>query len=103
MNGIVLLSSILNYNREAAGLDNDAVGYLPSFAAIAYHYHKVKTDLSMADWVSQARLFARGPYAEALQQGDKLPAADFEAIAAKVAAITGLSMVILHRCILMRG
>jgi carboxypeptidase C (cathepsin A) len=91
-NGVTLLSSILNYNREAAGLDNDAVGYLPSFAAIAYHYHKVKTDLSMADWVNQARLFARGPYAEALQQGDKLPAADFEAIAAKVAAITGLSV-----------
>jgi carboxypeptidase C (cathepsin A) len=91
-NGVTLLSSILNYNREAAGLDNDAVGYLPSFAAIAYHYHKVKTDLSMADWVQQARLFARGPYAEALQQGDKLPTADFDAIAAKVAAITGLSV-----------
>jgi len=42
--------------------------------------------------VQQARLFARGPYAEALQQGDKLPAADFEAIAAKVSAITGLSV-----------
>jgi len=91
-NGVTLLSSILNYNREAPGLDNEATGYLPSFAAIAYFHHKVKTDLSMAEWVQQARLFARGPYAEALQQGDKLPAAEFDAMAAKVAAMTGLSV-----------
>jgi carboxypeptidase C (cathepsin A) len=91
-NGVTLLSSILNYNREAPGLDNDSVGYLPSFAAIAYFHHKVKTTVSMAEWVQQARLFARGPYAEALQQGDKLPPAEFDAIAAKVAAITGLNV-----------
>jgi carboxypeptidase C (cathepsin A) len=91
-NGVTLLSSILNYNVEAPGLDNAVIGYLPSFAAIAYFHHKVKTDLSMAEWVQQARLFARGPYAEALQQGDKLPAAEFDAMAVKVAAITGLSV-----------
>jgi carboxypeptidase C (cathepsin A) len=91
-NGVTLLSSILNYNVQAPGLDNETIGCLPSFAAIAYFHHKVKTDLSMAEWVQQARLFARGPYAEALQQGDKLPAAEFDAMAAKVAAITGLSV-----------
>jgi carboxypeptidase C (cathepsin A) len=91
-NGVTLLSSILNYNREAPGLDNDSVGYLPSFAAIAYFHHKVKTTVSMAEWVQQARLFARGPYAVALQQGDKLPPTEFDLIAAKVAAITGLSV-----------
>jgi carboxypeptidase C (cathepsin A) len=91
-NGVTLLSSILNYNREAPGLDNDSVGYLPSYAAIAYFHKKVKTNVNMAEWVQQARLFARGPYAEALQQGDKLPPAEFDSIAAKVAAITGLSV-----------
>jgi carboxypeptidase C (cathepsin A) len=91
-NGVTLLSSILNYNREAPGLDNDSIGYLPSYAAIAYYHKKVKSNVSMAEWVQQARVFARGPYAEALQQGDKLPAAEFDAIAAKVAAITGLSV-----------
>ena len=87
-----MLSSILNYNRQAAGLDYDSIGYLPSYAAIAYYHKKVKTNVSMAEWVQQARVFARGPYAEALQQGDKLPAAEFDSIAAKVAAITGLSV-----------
>jgi carboxypeptidase C (cathepsin A) len=91
-NGVTLLSSILNYNRRAPGLDYEAIGYLPSYAAIAYHYKKVKTNLSMAEWVQQARVFARGPYTEALQQGDKLPPAEFDAIAEKVAAITGLSV-----------
>jgi carboxypeptidase C (cathepsin A) len=91
-NGVTLLSSILNYNRQAPGLDNDSVGYLPSYAAIAFYHHKVKTNVSMAEWVQQARVFARGPYAEALQQGDMLPAAEFDSIAAKVAAITGLSV-----------
>jgi carboxypeptidase C (cathepsin A) len=52
----------------------------------------VKTSASMADWVEQAREFARGPYAEALQRGDKLLPAEFDSIAAKVAAFTGLSV-----------
>src|ERR1700733_11899533 len=91
-NGVTLLSSILNYNRRNPGLDYEAIGYLPSYAAIAYHYKKVKTNVSIAEWVQQARVFARGPYAETLQQGDKLPAAEFDAMAAKVAAITGLSV-----------
>lgn len=92
-NGVVLLSSILDFKVWGADYDSDrAVGYLPSYAAIALHYGKVKTSLSMADWVQQARVFARGPYAEALWQGDKLPPAEFDAMAAKVAAITGLSV-----------
>jgi carboxypeptidase C (cathepsin A) len=91
-NGVTLLSSILNYNRNASGLDVNSVGYLPSYAAIALYHKKVKTSASMAEWVEQAREFARGPYAEALQRGDKLPAAEFDSIAAKVAAFTGLSV-----------
>jgi carboxypeptidase C (cathepsin A) len=91
-NGVTLLSSILNYNRRSPGLDYEAIGYVPSFAAIAYHHKKVKTNVSMAEWVQQARVFARGPYAEALQQGDKLPAAEFDSMAVKLAALTGLSV-----------
>ncbi len=91
-NGVVLLSSILNYNIRNPGYDTEAVGYFPSFAAIAYHYNKVKHTGSIAEWVEQARKFARGPYAEALQQGDKLPSAEFNDVAAKIAAFTGLNV-----------
>jgi len=91
-NGVTLLSSILNYGERAAGYDVEAIGYLPSFAAIAYQHKKVKTTVSLAEWVEQAREFARGPYMAALFRGDKLPAADFDAIAQKVAAFTGLGV-----------
>jgi carboxypeptidase C (cathepsin A) len=42
--------------------------------------------------VQSARVFARGPYAEAIWEGDRLPKAEFDAMAAKVAAFTGLSV-----------
>ena len=91
-NGVTLLSSILNYNVRAPGYDTSAISYLPSYTAIAYYYKKGKHTGTMAEAVEQAREFARGPYAEALAQGDKLPEAQFDAIAQKVADLTGLSV-----------
>jgi carboxypeptidase C (cathepsin A) len=91
-NGVTLLSSILNYSVRSPGYDTEAIGYFPSFAAIAYQHNKVKRQGSMAEWVEQARKFARGPYAEALAQGDRLSPAEFDATAAKVASFTGLSV-----------
>lgn len=90
-NGVVLLSSILNYNIRNPGYDTESIGYFPSFSAIGYYYKKVKASGSMADWVQQAREFARGPYAQALAQGDRLPQAEFNSIAARISALTGLN------------
>ena len=91
-NGVTLLSSILNYAVRSPGYDIEAIGYFPSFAAIGYQHNKVKRQGSLAEWVEQARKFAAGPYAAALYQGDKLPPAEFDAIAQKVAGFTGLSV-----------
>ena len=91
-NGVTLLSSILNYNIRSPGYDTQYIAYLPSYAAIAYYYKKGKHTGTMAEAVQQAREFARGPYSEALQQGDKLPQAQFDSIAAKLSDITGLSL-----------
>jgi len=91
-NGVTLLSSILNYYVQSPGFDLNATTYLPSYAAIAWHYNKVPHKGDMKDFVQQAREFARGPYAAALSQGDQLPPAEFDAMAAKVAAFTGLSV-----------
>ena len=46
----------------------------------------------MEAWVEKARKFSAGPYAEALHEGDMLPAARFNEIAEQVAALTGLSV-----------
>ena len=91
-NGVTLLSSILNYNIRSPGYDISATSYLPSYTAIAYFYKKGKHTGTMAEAVEEARRFARGPYAEALEQGDKLPPTQVDAIAAKLSDMTGLSV-----------
>ncbi len=91
-NGVVLLSSILNYYVRSPGYDLDPKTYLPSYAAIAWYYNKVPHNGTLKDWVQKARDFSRGEYATALDKGDTLPPAEFDAVAAKLAAITGLKL-----------
>jgi carboxypeptidase C (cathepsin A) len=92
-NGVVLMSSILNYFTLAPGSDAIFIGNLPSYAAIAWHFervaHKGKDEKTFLD---EVRAFARGPYAEALARGHNLPPAEADAIAAKLASYTGLSV-----------
>lgn len=93
MNGVILLSSILNYNDLAPGQDVDYIGYLPSYAAIADYYNKLKNKpADLTTFLQQVRDFAAGPYAEALWEGDRISPAKFDAIAQKVADYTGLSV-----------
>jgi len=92
LNGIVLLSSILNYNARSAGLDNNYITDLPTFAAIAYYHNKVTDKPSdILTFVQQAREFASGPYAQALWAGNTLSEADTDKIAAQISHFTGLS------------
>ncbi|HEX3437162.1 MAG TPA: peptidase S10 [Pseudacidobacterium sp.] len=93
LNGIVLLSSILNYGELAAGMDTQYVFNLPSYAAIAWYHNKLKNKpADLNSFLNEVRAFARGEYSEALAQGDQLPPAQSDAVAAKVAQYTGLSV-----------
>lgn len=93
LNGIVLLSSILNYNAGSAGLDNTYLTNLPTFAAIAYYHNKIPNKpADVLTFIEQAREFARGPYAEALYHGNALSPADTDRIAAQLSGFTGLSV-----------
>ena len=93
LNGIVLLSSILNYNAHSAGLDNEYITDLPSFAAIAWYHNKVPNKpADVMTFIEQARQFARGPYAEALYAGNALSDADKNKIADGLGNFTGLSV-----------
>jgi len=92
-NGVILMSTILNYFTMAPGTDSVFIGNLPSYAAIAWHYEKVPhKGRDEKAFLDEVRAFARGPYAEALAQGHNLPAAQVDAIAAKLAGYTGLSV-----------
>lgn len=93
LNGVVLISSILNYGIRDPGYDNVYVFNLPSYAAAAWYYDKIQNKpADVATWVQQAREFAAGPYAEALFQGDKLSAAQLDDVAKQVSHFTGLSV-----------
>jgi carboxypeptidase C (cathepsin A) len=92
-NGVVLMSTILNYFVRSPGMDNEYVGYLPTYAAIAWYHNKLANkppDVKV--FLEEVRSFARGEYAEALSLGHNLPAARVDAIAAKLSAYTGLSV-----------
>jgi carboxypeptidase C (cathepsin A) len=93
LNGVVLLSSILNYGRRAPGFDQEMINYLPSYAAIAaYHGRANPAPKDITAFLNEVRAFARGPYAEALAEGHNLPDAQRLAIAQKLNAYTGLGV-----------
>jgi carboxypeptidase C (cathepsin A) len=92
MNGVVLLSTILNYYALAPGSDALFIGNLPSYAAIAWHYEKIPHQTKdQRTFLDEVRAYARGPYAEALAQGHNLTQIQADAVAAKLASYTGLS------------
>ena len=92
LNGVILLSSILNYGRRDPGFDQELINYLPSYAAAAaYHNRLARPPGDLPSYLAEVRSWARGPYALALARADDLPAAEKTAIAAQMAAYTGLS------------
>ncbi|HEV3106425.1 MAG TPA: peptidase S10 [Trinickia sp.] len=92
LNGVVLLSSVLNSNVLAPGYDLASVRYLPSYAAIAWYHDKIKParPADLPAFLDEVRAFAAGPYAAALAKGDALPDSERDAIAAQLARYTGL-------------
>jgi carboxypeptidase C (cathepsin A) len=92
-NGVILLSSILNYGSRLPGLDNDFVGNLPTFAAIAWYHNKTPNKpATLEPFLTEVRDFARGEYAVALSKGQALGAAEADAVAEKLHKYTGLSV-----------
>lgn len=92
-NGVILLSSILNYAVRLPGMDINYVNYLPSYAATAWYYNKLPNKpATLEPFLTQVRDFARGEYSVALSKGAALGDQERDAIAAKLHAYTGLSV-----------
>ncbi|MHB8303674.1 MAG: S10 family peptidase [Acidobacteriaceae bacterium] len=93
LNGVVLVSSNLNHNEHAPGLDDEYINGLPSYAATAWYHDKLANKPSdLKTFLEQVRTYARGPYAEALAQGQNLSAAEEDQVAQKLSQMTGLSV-----------
>ncbi|MBT0667639.1 peptidase S10 [Novosphingobium profundi] len=93
LNGVMLLSSIMNYGIRQSGFDAIYIGYLPSYAATAWYHNKIADrPASLPEFVEQARQFANGAYATALSKGQDLSPAEEDAVARQMSHFTGLSV-----------
>jgi len=93
-NGIVLVSSILNFETLSFAKGNDLpyVLYLPSYAATAWYHHKLSADLQrdLPKTLKEVEAWAETGYAAALAKGDRLTAAERQETTHRLARYTGL-------------
>ncbi|PZQ94931.1 MAG: peptidase S10 [Cereibacter sphaeroides] len=90
LDGVILMSSILNFAQRAPGLDRMAINSLPTYAATAWYHGRVDKGAGLEAHVEKARQFAQGPYAAALARGHHIAQEERDTIAAQLAAMTGL-------------
>ena len=95
LNGLILVSGLLDFATLDAGPGNDLPYelYLPDFTATAFYFKKLPPDLQndLPKALAEAREFAKGEYASALQQGASLSADERQKIIAELARLTGLN------------
>lgn len=103
VNGVVLISSILNFQTlrdDSKGNDLPYVLLLPAYAATAWYHGHMSDEyqkLSLQEVLTQAEDFALHEYATALLLGDLLDPQTKEEIIAKMSRLTGLSEAYLTR------
>jgi len=93
-NGLILLSSVLNFAEFAGGDGNDEqfIEYLPTEAAIAWYHHKVPNRPNdIATFLGPVKQFAMGEYKDVLYGGVWASSAAREDAVRKLHAYTGLS------------
>jgi carboxypeptidase C (cathepsin A) len=94
LNGIMLVSSILNFQtaRFVPGNDLPYVLFLPTYAATAWYHQRLAPELQadLGATLQEVEDFAAGAYSQALVQGAALPDDERERIADRLAHYTGL-------------
>lgn len=93
-NGVILISSILNFETESFNTGNDLpyITNIPSYAAIAWYHDKLNPKpADLEAFLNQVKQFAFGEYADALMEGSKLSATTKADVEKKLAQYTGVS------------
>jgi len=98
LNGLMLISSVLDMASIdfTEGNDRPYPLFLPTYAAIAHH-HGRHGSRPLHAVRAEAEEFATGDYPWALARGARLPAADLDRVAARLAALTGLDEAYVRR------
>ncbi len=97
LNGVVLLSTILNFDTSIdqanlnPGVNLPYALALPTYAAVAwYHKRLSQPPARLHPFLDEVQSWAMGPYLSALNRGAALPRTQEKAIAAQMAEYTGL-------------
>ncbi len=94
LNGIVLVSTILQFNTISFTDDNDLpyVSYLPTYTSCAFNFRKLAPDLQadLAKALAEAQTFATEEYLPALSHLGSLSPERRAALAKKLSRLTGL-------------
>jgi carboxypeptidase C (cathepsin A) len=94
-NGIILISSILNFGTARFGKGNDLpyALFLPTYTATAWYHKKLPPDLQsqpLAKVLEEVKAWAGKDYPAALSKGDRLTADERKEAVDRVARYTGL-------------
>src|SRR5271154_1774208 len=80
LNGVALVSSVAFANW---GSDDRTQFFLPTFVVSAWYHHLLAPELqklTIEQIAQQAREFAHGEYAAALEKGDQIPAGEYQKV-----------------------
>jgi carboxypeptidase C (cathepsin A) len=99
LNGVILLSQILNFDLSVdrpennPGIELPYIVALPTYAATAWYHHKLpgpNPPAALEPFLKEVEEFAMKDYAHALAEGATLPQAERQAMAEKLHAYSGL-------------
>ncbi|MEJ2085449.1 MAG: peptidase S10 [Acidobacteriota bacterium] len=101
LNGICLISSVINWGTKVFNVGNDLpyALILPTYTATAWYHGKLPQGLAadLQSALEQSESFALGDYSSALMLGDRLVGDQRASIRARLAALSGLSEDYLER------
>ncbi|HMB24683.1 MAG TPA: hypothetical protein VKP08_17685, partial [Anaerolineales bacterium] len=99
LNGIMLISAVLDFTTLDFNLNNDLpyIMFLPGYTATAWYHNVLQPHKPLQTWLREAEEFARGEYASALLKGGALSKEEREQIVGKVSLYTGISKQFVER------
>jgi carboxypeptidase C (cathepsin A) len=101
LNGVILISSVLNFETLSDDRGNDLpfALFLPTFTATAWYHKRLAPELQgdLAKTLAEVQQFAQGDYTLALMKGDALEPAARSEIARRLARYTGLGAEFIER------
>ena len=100
VNGLALVSTILDYGVRMSRNDQHYIGLLPTFAVTAQHHGRAGAGFTLEEFAQEAREFADGDFARALARGHSLDAAELAGVARRVEYFIGIDARYIERSLL---